>query len=220
LMRTYAFKCPKGKLYMSHLSKRLVGIAASTALLSLVSAAANAQIDVLTGPGTYFGFENDQTVIATYTFNRSMILNSVGFVDPLNNNLSMKYFINGAEQSYSNSVSSAVGGVRWLTLSSPITLQENDVLTVSTLGIRVQPPIPRLETNRTYLREFSSTNASSYVTFGGTNTSQGTGWSNSNLRVSNPSANVAPEPGSFALALTGGVALLGICIRRRRCNAG
>jgi hypothetical protein len=42
---------------------------------------------------------------------------------------------------------------------------------------------------------------------------------NSNLRVSNPSANVAPEPGSFALALTGGAALLGICIRRRR-NAG
>ena len=203
---------------MSHLSKRLVGIAASTALLSLVSAAANAQIDVLTGPGTYKAFEKDQTVIATYTFNRSMILNSVGFVDPLNENLSMKYFINGAEQSYSNSVSSAVGGVRWLTLSSPITLQENDVLTVSTLGIRVQPP-QRLATNQTYLREFSSTNASSYVTFGGTNTSQGTGWSNSNLRVSNPSANVAPEPGSFALALTGGAALLGICIRRRR-NAG
>jgi hypothetical protein len=39
---------------------------------------------------------------------------------------------------------------------------------------------------------------------------------NSNLRVSNPSSNVAPEPGSFALALTGGAALLGICIRRRR----
>jgi hypothetical protein len=31
--------------------------------------------------------------------------------------------------------------------------------------------------------------------------------------------NVAPEPGSFALALTGGAALIGICIRRRR-NAG
>jgi hypothetical protein len=34
-----------------------------------------------------------------------------------------------------------------------------------------------------------------------------------------PGSNVAPEPGSFALALTGGVALLGICYRRRR-NAG
>jgi len=34
--------------------------------------------------------------------------------------------------------------------------------------------------------------------------------------ASNPGSNVAPEPGSFALALTGGAALLGICIRRRR----
>jgi hypothetical protein len=217
-MRTYAFKCPKGKFHMSLLSKRLVGIAASTALLSLVSASANAQIDVLTDGGSYT--DKDQTVIATYTFNRSMTLTSVGFVDPLNNNLSMKYFINGAEQSYSNSVSSAVGGVRWLTLSSPITLQENDVLTVSTLGIRVQPPLGMPAKNQTYLKKFSSTNASAYVTFGGTNALQDKIWSNSNLRVSNPSANVAPEPGSFALALTGGVALLGICIRRSRCNAG
>ena len=48
-----------------------------------------------------------------------------------------------------------------------------------------------------------------------------TDWTNSNLRVSpsNPGSNVAPEPGSFALALTGGAALLGICVRRRR-NAG
>ena len=36
---------------------------------------------------------------------------------------------------------------------------------------------------------------------------------------SNPGSNVAPEPGSFALALTGGAALIGICVRRRR-NAG
>jgi hypothetical protein len=196
----------------------MVSIAASTALLSLVSAAANAQIDVLTDGGVFTHI--NRTVIATYTFNRSMILNSVGFVDPANNNLSMKYFINGAVQSYSNSVSSAVGGVRWLTLSSPITLQENDVLTVSTLGIRVQPSPPRPATNQTYLKMFSSTNASAYVTFGGINALEGVPWSNSNLRVSNPSANVAPEPGSFALALTGGAALLGICYRRRRCNAG
>jgi hypothetical protein len=39
-----------------------------------------------------------------------------------------------------------------------------------------------------------------------------------NRKTLDPSANVAPEPGSFALALTGGAALIGICIRRR--NAG
>jgi hypothetical protein len=40
-----------------------------------------------------------------------------------------------------------------------------------------------------------------------------------NIKVSNPGSNVAPEPGTFALALTGGVALVGICIRRRRSAA-
>ena len=34
----------------------------------------------------------------------------------------------------------------------------------------------------------------------------------------NPGSNVAPEPGSLALALTGGFALVGICIRRRRMS--
>lgn len=34
----------------------------------------------------------------------------------------------------------------------------------------------------------------------------------------NPGSNVAPEPGTFALALTGGGALLGLCIRRRRMH--
>ena len=40
--------------------------------------------------------------------------------------------------------------------------------------------------------------------------------STSNLRVSNPGSNVAPEPGSIALLLTGGGALAGIALRRRR----
>ena len=34
--------------------------------------------------------------------------------------------------------------------------------------------------------------------------------------TSNPGSNVAPEPGTLALALTGGCALLGMYIRRRR----
>jgi hypothetical protein len=41
-------------------------------------------------------------------------------------------------------------------------------------------------------------------------------FSNGNLRVSNPGSNVAPEPGSIALLLTGGGALAGIALRRRR----
>jgi hypothetical protein len=37
-----------------------------------------------------------------------------------------------------------------------------------------------------------------------------------NIKVSNPGSNVAPEPGSIALLLTGGGALAGIALRRRR----
>ena len=65
-----------------------------------------------------------------------------------------------------------------------------------------------------------SQNSSSNVTWNGLldGSSVTTIFTNSNLRVSpaNPGSNVAPEPGTFALALTGGGALLGICIRRRR----
>jgi hypothetical protein len=35
----------------------------------------------------------------------------------------------------------------------------------------------------------------------------------------NPGSNVAPEPGTLALALTGGCALIGMCIRRRRTTS-
>jgi hypothetical protein len=47
-------------------------------------------------------------------------------------------------------------------------------------------------------------------------TSNVAGWAGGNIKVTNPGSNVAPEPGTFALALTGGAALIGVCIRRRR----
>ena len=205
---------------MSLLSKRLVSIAASILALSLVSAAANADIEVLTKLNDNHR-EVTGRVTSSYTFNQSMILNSVGFVDYFNSNTYMAYFINGIEQTYSNSISGEDGGIRWLTLSNPTTLQQNDILTVTTGGR------PHDGTNLTNLKEFSPVNPSANATFNGavvvgSSTVLGAGsWSNSNLRVSpsNPGSNVAPEPGSFALALTGGAALLGICVRRRR-NAG
>ena len=68
---------PKDKLHRSLISKRLVGIVASTALLSLVSAAANAQTK----------FHNDFNGVyrdiewweSNYAFQKPMILNSIGF---------------------------------------------------------------------------------------------------------------------------------------------
>ena len=73
--------------------------------------------------------------------------------------------------------------------------------------------------NNNYEVHVGSTNPDSKVTYNGlidSNYNLVTSSSNSNIRVSNPGSNVAPEPGSFALALTGGAALLGMCIRRRR----
>ena len=215
---------------MSLITKRLVGIAASTLVLSFISVAAHAQIDVLTGGDFlwYYSEDGDRVVTSTYTFNRSMILNSVGFIDPDNDNMFNSFSINGNVQTFSSSnLLSAVDGVRWLSLSSPITLQQGDTVSVSTRWNLWQAypedEIPEMSEWR--LRRYFSTDASSNVTYGGTNRLPNggidTNLSNSNLRVSasNPGSNVAPEPGSFALALTGGAALLGICIRRRR-NAG
>jgi hypothetical protein len=204
---------------MSLFSKRLVGVAASTALLSLVSAAAHAQtIDVLTG-GTNGYSSYVGTVTSTYAFSKSMILNSVGFVTPNADFKSLSYSINGIAQSFTISdLAAEVDGIRWLTLANPITVNASDVVTVSTLGNSF------FGTELTRTKNFSGSNGLSNVTYNGFN---GTGvssgpilsGSNSNLKVSNPSANVAPEPGSFALALTGGATLIGICIRRRR-NTG
>jgi hypothetical protein len=215
-MRTYAFKCPKGKFHMSLLSKRLVGIAASTALLSLVSAGAHAQapIDVFTTSN--FVDYADYPGTSTWKFTGSVILNSIGFVTNGKTPVSLSYTIKGI--SYLGNVanlSDEENGFQWLTIN-PQSMVLNDIVTVSTVFndefddpdvgyYRAEPTLNTLRTNVSYM---GLTNR---------NISDPMSWlTNSNLRVSNPSSNVAPEPGSFALALTGGAALLGICIRRRR----
>ena len=201
---------------MSLISKQLVSIVASTLLLSCISTAANAQSDVLTGFVNYSG--HLQTVTATYTFNTSMILNSVGFVSNGKGFRSFGYSIDGVSQSFNaGDVAAEVDGIRWLTLINPTTVNATQVLTVTTAGDQ-----PFFTYFTTYMKGFSGADGSANVTFGGVNIVDSDPYlSNSNLRVSasNPSSNVAPEPGSFALALTGGATLLGICIRRRR-NAG
>ena len=90
-----------------------------------------------------------------------------------------------------------------------MTIQSGTVVTVTQVG------------NDGRQAQDVGTNSSSNVTYGGmtVNSNGANHLTNSNLRVSNPGSNVAPEPGSFALALTGGAALIGICVRRRR-NAG
>ena len=194
-------------------SKRLVSIAASTLVLSLVSASANAQFDVLKLGGGMNGVINE-TFVSTYTFNQSMILNSIEFVTDGEGFSTLSYTL---DNTVVNLLQSQLGSGNMYTFSNGgLSVNATSVLTVTTRGDLVATGY------RTYNRDVSSTNLNSNVTYNGMagkGSSPVTNLTNSNLRVSNPGSNVAPEPGTFALALTGGAALIGICVRRRR-NAG
>jgi hypothetical protein len=207
---------PKGKLLMNQLSKRLVGIAASTVLLSLVSTTAYAQTsDVLT-LGRLYEYQHDGFVMTEYTFNSSMILNSIGFVATNNTSGWFEYRLNNNVVKFFNfndqSLAPIANGIRWYTLPTPLTLTATDKIRLDTeltyngqaTAVQVYSSvIPNVNVYTDYNRQGQSTEL----------------LTNSNLKVTNPSSNVAPEPGTLALALTGGGALIGICIRRRR-NAG
>ena len=211
---------------MSIISKRLVNIAASTLVLSLVTAAANAQTDVLTG-GSLTGVSYDAT--SSYKFTDSMILNSIGFFTNNKTYTSLEYSLKGQTYRYNvdffdNNLTNENGFV-WLTIS-PQAMVSNETVTVYTKREFYAPPFfDRLRTQTDLLDNFTltpNTNVSCQgLVTGAFANVPNSGYTNSNLRVSpaNPGSNVAPEPGSFALALTGGAALLGICVRRRR-NAG
>jgi len=212
-------------------SLKLAGAAAG--LLLLVGAAPNvyAQTTEVLTYGTRSDFGRNQTVTSTFTFTQSMILNSIGFVtknadspNAVPTALSYTLFGGSAISVDVNSLSAEENGVRWLTLASPVTMNANDVVSVSTLG-QYTPPSSGIFGTRpgsysTYVKGFTSINSSVNVSVNH-DIQPHNGYavfSNSNLRVSpsNPGSNVAPEPGTFALALTGGGALLGIYIRRRR----
>ena len=201
---------------MSITSKRLVSIAASTLVLSLVSASANAQSDVISGGAITANILGGAT--SSYKFTDSMILNSIGFCTNNNNYQSLEYSLKGQTYRYNvdffdNNLTNE-NGFLWLTIN-PQPMVSNEIVTVYTKGTRYFfGTLTDLLDNFTFT---PNTNVSyeGVVTqdFGNVPT-----LTNSNLRVSpaNPGSNVAPEPGSFALALTGGAALIGICIRRRR----
>ena len=207
---------------MSLTSKRLVGIVASTALLLLVSATAHAQTqDVLTLGSQSPDFGNNR-VTTTYTFTSPMILKEIGFVTSNNTSGYFEYWIKGVNYNplnFNNSRLRTVdnNGIRWLTLPTPVALIANETVVVDT--IRTLRYIEDENVEETAVRVYNSVIPNVNVVTNGVDSFGSDLLTNSNLRVSNPSANVAPEPGSFALALTGGATLIGICIRRRR-NAG
>jgi hypothetical protein len=201
----------QGKSKMSDISKTLFAAAASLATLILVTSSAHAQTAAFTGINKQNGSkELTGQIVATYTFNSSMIVNSIGMVDTNSPFHFLSYQINTGSF-ISVNPTDVSGNIRWYDFSTGLSLQQGDVLKIRTRN--------SITFNAEY--KYDSFDLGPDVTFGGTDNTPTGGYTNGSIKVSpsNPGSNVAPEPGTFALALTGGGALLGICIRRRR-NAG
>jgi len=166
---------------------------AQTAVLNLLSGESNS---------SYFV---EQT-FSTFTFQQSFILNSVGFVTgPMDQ-------FNGLTKRYK------IGDGDWVTITDQLTLESNGVgyynfTNPQTYAAGTQISVSSMWVNESKYRVFDAVNVA-----GITHTTAHAGSASGNLRVTalDPGSNVAPEPGTFALALTGGGALIGICIRRRR----
>ena len=195
-------------------SMRSAIVIASAIVSSLIPSQTFAQSTALFTGLSYIGQGNDGgTGTSTYKFTGSMILNSIGFFT-LNNETRSDWSYSLKGQTYQlgthfsvSDLSDAENGVRWLNIT-PQSMVNNETVTV----------------NSRFIASTGTTNNSVNVAYQGfvypdDGSQLHTDWTNSNIRVSNPGSNVAPEPGSFALALTGGAALIGICVRRRR-NAG
>lgn len=159
---------------------------------------------------------NTTEVISTFTFNRSLILNDIGHVFDSNISLSdfrLSYNINDSgwktisessslfQQGYSVS-----NGAVYYTFANPTTYANGTTVKI------------RTEHTTSPGRWWSRFGFGENVDLGVTHSSNVAGSAAGNIRVSpgNPGSNVAPEPGSIALLLTGGAALAGIALRRRR----
>jgi hypothetical protein len=218
-MRTYAFKCPKGKLHMSLLSKRLVGIAASTVLLSLVSTCAHAQGTWYTNRATW---ESLVTNVQTANYIGTGSGTSVGDngVTATGSDLfvtsgSLISFVNNAPITFTFSGNAFYGEFHTNASGSVIFSVDNSLTNVYSLPTTAWDGTS--SEGLSFLGYIS--NSASAITI------KATPSASVKLRVPSFSfgqsttslgGNVAPEPGSFTLALTGGAALIGICIRRRR----
>ena len=196
---------------------RFLGSAATAAGLLLcigiapnVYAQTSAVLNMVGGNGSNY-IDAANGTFSTFTFQQSFILNSVGFVtgpyDQLNGGMTRFYKIGNADwvEITQGLPLDEATGVGYYTFSNPQTYAAGTQISIKSMWV-----------TESKHRKFDAINVA-----GVTHSTSITGYTSGNLRVtpSDPGSNVAPEPGSFALALTGGAALLGICVRRRR-NAG
>ena len=202
---------------------RFLGTAGTVAgLLLCIGIAPNvyAQTDFFAQFGSGASYTGSFT--AEYLFKQSMVLNSIGFCTRDTVMKVTSYSIGSGSLISVTPGAVDSNGFQWYEFSGGVTVNAGTTLFVHSNSYDSTDPVTSRVETPFHLTQGPYNFASNVIEYkGATPTGQGinTGYTNSNIRVSNPGSNVAPEPGSFALALTGGAALLGICVRRRR-NAG
>ena len=193
---------------MMSFRNRMLGLTAGTLLLGCFSSTAQAQTDVLT-LGTLGVQPSGGLFQSLYTFTSQKIVTQIGFVGYDSDVIDYFYGINDGSMisvAKTDLTTHDSNGLKWFTFTR--TFESGETLRVYNGGAVVR--------NATYTVTPGTTGVRYDGIKGVLDSSRSLSTTNSNIRVSNPGSNVAPEPGSFALALTGGAALIGICIRRRR----
>jgi hypothetical protein len=198
---------------------RFLGTAGTVAgLLLCIGIAPNVHaqqpvLNILGGENNGTDYKNvTDGTFSTFTFQQSFILNSIGFTTGdygQFSSLDKWYKIDNGEWIQVTGLTQqdldTTTGVGYYTFTNPQAYAAGTQISIKGLWV-----------TENKFRKFDAINVA-----GITHTTSFTGYASGNLKVTalDPGSNVAPEPGSFALALTGGAALLGICVRRRR-NAG
>lgn len=196
------------------ISRILVRIAIAGLSVSIPMSSARAQSEVLS-----FASESTASTMffpsgyTQFTFSQSMILNSIGFVTDQSTVSVYRYDIDNVMTDVSVGDLSLpnANGVRYFNLSTPKEVTSGSVLKIyNSNGGFIQPYTALVDSNS----QVAGVVYNGMIRSGGVVTNRSGG----NIRVSpsNPGSNVAPEPGTFALALIGGGALLGMCVGRRR----
>jgi hypothetical protein len=198
---------------------------AAASLIGLVGVSGvQAQTSVLNTSGSFQQLNyKTSDIYSLWEFSSATLISSIGFADNNNPNAVFSYELGagGIQTVDKNSLIVDADGIRWFTFQQPTQVSQGETLKLRNNYYNTN----NFEYQSSWVGRSDFGNWSSDVagvTYSGIRTSGLFGpqtimsKTNGNIKVQNPGSNVAPEPGTFALALTGGGALLGICIRRRR----
>ena len=201
---------------------------AAASLIGLVGVSGvQAETAVLNTSGS-FQTKNYSTddIYSLWEFSSATLISSIGFADNNVPNAIFSYEIGsgGIQTVDKSSLIADADGIRWFTFQQPTQVAQGETLKLrnnyyNTNNFKNESSW----IGRSDFGDWSSDVAG--VTYSGILIGEGPAGltmmdkTNGNIKIQNPGSNVAPEPGTFALALTGGGALLGIYVRRRRMAA-